>query len=373
MKKIWLWLKLAFTYLAYGMKKTEQDILTTKGLKDDVDCGIEAEVTDQRVSKALLKGELTQAVKELRYRTYKVDAASRFFEYYSPTLTHKREKLEQKMVAFENSDKRELIVIQPNFTKTESLLESMERIERHEERKEEYYLYIGREYDFSPRFPLEKYATKAVVFKGDDEEHAVVDFYVSKYANPDLKVSKAFISEVERVKNTGKSSDITDISELTFMTLNAYGVVDMFLYTFKDFKFMKVLEFDGSYVIRFECRIDVNGDDMTKEYYCKEMDEKYKTNAPKDFVLDITNTPVVREYVCAECGKVVKYDTTEINALEPVSLDELDDQEERSGVTEYMDMEMSEQTFGKRLCKDCLEKKLNSLKSVYEKRANNNK
>ena len=75
-----------------GMKNTENEIFTQLGGSTVADSTINQEAHTSRVSKALLKGELTQEVKELRYRTYTVDREAKNYEYFSPTLAKKPSK-----------------------------------------------------------------------------------------------------------------------------------------------------------------------------------------------------------------------------------------------------------------------------------------
>ena len=69
------------------------------------------------------------------------------------------------------------------------------------------------------------------------------------------------------------------------------------------------------------------------------------------------------KYICSECGKEVMYNTDEMEELpifEPRDI--YSDENELSNVTEYMDMQVSEQTFGKPLCRNCLKKYLENNK-----------
>lgn len=78
-------------------------------------------VEEQRVSKSLLKGEVTQEVEELRYRNYLIDRESKDFEYYTSTLALRRDKMDSKFVTFWNEDNLDLITIQPNYASDEGI------------------------------------------------------------------------------------------------------------------------------------------------------------------------------------------------------------------------------------------------------------
>ena len=137
----------------------------------------------------------------------------------------------------------------------------------------------------------------------------------------------------------------------------------MLEFAFKNIYFREVVEYDGHYIIRFKAYAYKNGIDLTKSFYSKTMDEKYKNKVKKDIVLNITGSDDIKTYICSECGKEVMYNTDEMEELpifEPRDI--YSDENELSNVTEYMDMQVSEQTFGKPLCRNCLKKYLENNK-----------
>ena len=106
----------AWTRLMFGLKNTENELFTQLGASQDTGTSINHEASSHRVSQALLKGELTQEVKELRYRTYTIDREAKSYEYFSPTLAKKIDrKIDSKFVSFENSENLNVITIQYNI------------------------------------------------------------------------------------------------------------------------------------------------------------------------------------------------------------------------------------------------------------------
>ena len=77
--------------LPFGMKAADTEIMGNKSV-DDNGVTIQQEVSDQRVAKHLLKGEVTQEVEELRYRTYKVADESENYKYLGNGVAVKEEK-----------------------------------------------------------------------------------------------------------------------------------------------------------------------------------------------------------------------------------------------------------------------------------------
>lgn len=342
--------------LFFGMKNTGDEIFTQQGVMNEVGTGIIKEVESQRVSKALLKGEVTQEVEELRYRTYKVDREAKDFEYYAPTLALRKDKQDNKFIKYENEDNLEIITIQPNEINVESITETLKHVNERGN-KESYLIKIERNY--ITRFKIEEYTKRLVVKKLDNNNHVILDFYVSKYPNDKDFKSKGFVREVEKIKDDYLRSDILDIKEVSFVTYHAYKLDDMISFAFKNVYFMEVVEYDGHYILRFKAYAYKNGIDLTKLFYSKTMDEKYKNKEKKDVVFIMTGSDIPKTYICQECGKEVTYSTDDMDNLpifEPRDI--LDKEEEISNVTEYMDLQISEQTFGKALCHDCLKKYL---------------
>ena len=329
----------------YGMKSTEDKMFHQTGLTNSTGSSIIKEVDNQRVSKALLKGEVTQQVEELRYRTYKVDKESKGFEYYAPTLALKKDKQDTKFMKYDNSDGLELITIQPNDILVETVGETLEQVGGRGKRTQ-YRIKIKR--NFVPRYKIEEYITRLDV-KKLDESHVILDIYVSKYPNDKDFKSKGFVREIEKIRDEKIKSDILDYEEISFITHHAYKLNDMIKFVFKNIWFREVIEFDGHTL------------DLTKKYFSKTMEEKYKNKEKKKVVLNLFDYNQIQVYKCQECGKEIILDNElidQINVYQGRDITEENFENENPQVLEFMDMQISEQTFGKRLCSDCLKKYL---------------
>ena len=341
------------------MKSTEDIVFHQNGLDGNSGTSIIKQVQDKRVSKALLKGEITQEVQELRYRTYKVDKESKTYEYYSPTLALKNDKQNNKFLKYDDRDGLELITVQPNDFMVETMSETLEQVGGRGKRTE-YRIKIKR--NFVPRYKIEEYVTRLDV-KKLDETHVILDLYVSKYPNDKDFKSKGFVREIEKIKKKKIRSDILDYEEISFITRHAYKIDDMVKFVFNNIWFKEVVEFDGHYIVRFKASLKKDTIDLTKIYYSKTMDEKYKNKEKKEVVLNFNDYITSEVYKCEECGREVKFDKELMDALEAYNGKDITDEqelknEENPQVLEFMDMQISEQTFGKRLCSDCLKKYL---------------
>lgn len=371
LKKIWNNIESFFINFAFATKNAETQIFTQGGV-DSANGGIvmSQDVTQgtHALSKALLKGELTEEVKQLRYRTYKVDREAKKYKYFAPTLAlKKKEGKDNKFVSYDKSDGLEVITIQYNYALTEDTTDAINQIENGGRgEKTKYKFEIKR--NFVPRFRLEEFLKKVVV-KRLDETHAILDFYFSQYSERFFNTSddksfrsKAFINEIKRIRNGGKS-DVLDMEQMRFVTNHAYKKDDLIEYVFRNLWYRETVEFDGDYILRFKASIEHDGYDLTASYYNKTMDEKYKNNEKKEVTIDITGSLPVETYTCADCGKVVTFDVKKMEEMPISEAREIDDEvneDDSWDVTSYMDMQIVEQTIGKKLCKKCLKKYLDN-------------
>lgn len=346
-----------FYGLFYGMKSTEDSVFHQSGLDVGENTSIIKQVEENRVSKALLKGEITQEVEELRYRTYKVDKESKTFEYYAPTLAMKRDKQDTKFLKYDDRDGLELITVQPNDPMVETVSETLEQVGGRGKRTD-YRIKIKR--NFVPRYKIEEYVTRLDVKKLDDT-HVILDMYVSIYPNDKDFKSKGFIREIEKIRDEKIKSDVLDYEEISFITNHAYKMDDMVKFVFRNIVFREVVEFDGHYIVRFKASLQEDVIDLTKIYYSKTMDNKYKNKEKKEVILNFNDYIVSNVYKCEECGKEVTLDNELIDRLSAyegrdITSEEIND--DNPQVLEFMDMQISEQTYGRRLCSDCLKKYL---------------
>lgn len=356
--------------LFYGMKTTEDIAFKQSGAAYQSNgMTIQQKVEDKRVSKALLQGELTQEVKELIHRTYAVDREAKNYEYFTPLLAMRREKMDSKFVKYWNDDKLAVITIQPNETNDDginSLNVDDEGVYKGYEilnQRHNYRIKLTRG-DFTPRYYIEEYINRVVVRK-IDEEHSMLDIYVSKYPNDKDFKSKGFVREIEKIKDDKLRSDVIDIDTLSFVTNHAFKYDNMFEFEFDSLRLAYVNEYDGFYVISFKSRNVKNGVDLMKKHYCKSMDDKYKEKVKKDVVLNPFGTNNdVKVYRCQHCGKEIKYDTEDIDYMPIFQPRDIFDEANADKIspTEYLDAQICEQTFGVILCHDCLKKYLENNK-----------
>ena len=340
-----------FMFGLFGGMKQAETVVTTTG--DDVDVNpattINVEKHDIRVSNDLLAGKETKAVRELRYRTYLVDRETKKYEYLSPYLAKKREDPKELPNIFDRSDGLDVIVIQENNELIENVADTLSDIGRIGRRKA-HWINIARDGHFTPRDRIEDYAKRVVVKapKDGDGSVAILEFYVSIYPNEEDVKSKGFISEItDLAENPGRRNDIFDIEYVSFVTSNAFGAEDMVEFRFRKPSLQSIHEYKGNYVIRMRAGVMVGGHDIVNDYYEKSMAEKYANKEPRVNGGEVSIADADRSFTCDMCGKTVKYDPD--NNLE------------------FFDIQMTKETIGRALCKDCLNKTINDIQEWSKK------
>jgi hypothetical protein len=121
MNKIKNFFKTLWYGLPFGLKGADTEIMGSKSLDGD-GVTIGQEVSDERVAKHLLKGEVTQEVEELRYRTYKVSEEADKYKYLGNGIAIKQE---EKQV---NNIKTKYRFTQENENICESVLQSLNQV-----------------------------------------------------------------------------------------------------------------------------------------------------------------------------------------------------------------------------------------------------
>ena len=140
---------------------------------------------------------------------------------------------------------------------------------------------------FTPRFEIEKFVTKIVVREKPDGR-ALVDLYLPLIPSQFGKIDAILISNLHQLRDEKiMKSDLTDVMKFKWFSDRAWNVEDMCLFEFDDVKYTGIDVFDGSFVLTFDCNPVHNGKDLVEKFFTKEMDEKYKNNAPKSDTIDL--------------------------------------------------------------------------------------
>lgn len=282
---------------------------------------------------ALLKGEITYEVKELRWRMYKIlnateNLTTRIVGYdeddlpITETTEHARQLLRDVNVDKEDPYKVELVITNNDVVKSTTEALNNEKIKLHSDdeeitKREDRHDIIANNKDFvkedivvssdknlgeisfedmvssmkndtniivhrsyRTRFELEQY-TKKLVVRDVDEETKLLEFYISKYPDEFDRKTRLLISEIKKVIKNPRASDMVDIDKVGFVTHKALGAPNGMEYIYEVKNFHKIVEHNGYYVIKFMVKPIINGEFMFGRHKMDDLEEKYATKAPK--------------------------------------------------------------------------------------------
>lgn len=303
-----------FYGLPFGLKGADTEIMGNSS-KDSNGTTINQEVSDERVAKHLLKGEVTQEVEELRYRTHKVSNESQNFKYLGNGVAIKEER--------QTKNRKKFKFTQENENICESVADALKQVGSYG--IERYRLEI--DYNSFVRFKIEKYATKIDVNVNEEEGIIETTLHFNAEPNPYDAVSKPFINELEKLMNTKNSYALekneiaSSIRNISFVTYKADNEDDMVTYSFMNgSKFKDIRNVGYEYLITYTwdeyMRVPL---DLESKYYSKSMAEKYEKKERKDVPVEIGQ--MERKRYCSICGKemsVYDADIQEADGQEPV-------------------------------------------------------
>lgn len=299
MKKILNQIKSLWHGLFYGLKAAD-DTITLSQPESNNTIGIHKEVHDERVAHHLLKGEVTQAVEELRYRTFLVQRESEKYIFmgdgqvikkkdFSKNLRHKKFYLPCGAVVKSFSD------LQQNG----------------DFNHEAYNLFI--DYDTTPRFKLEKYVTGMDVVYDIDKNLYTTRMHISTFKDPYDVTSKPMILELEKFKtdNSQVKAHLLEhfdwnknITKLFFITTPRVSEEESsnVKYTFEKSKISQIEFTPQECLITFEWDVMIR-EDLLDTFYSESMAQKYANHEAKGKEEEVAE---LKEQVeCADCGKAI--------------------------------------------------------------------
>lgn len=275
---------------------------------------------------ALLKGEMTTEVKDLRWRMYKVLKASSKLKSeivgydedglpITKTSAHEKQILSNIKVDPYDDYEIELVLENEEIAKSTHEEFSNEKLKVLKENEVSDYEKINDKFDLvgseqhsgttlgeisfddmvskmkgerkiqihrelRPKFEIEQH-TKKLVVRNIDDETKLLEFYISKY--PDLydKKTKFMVSEIKRAMSNPRRSDMLDIKTVGFITNKAIGCDDGMEYIYEIVNFDKIVEFNGHYVLKFVAKPVINGKFIFEKYKQEDLELRYKNKEAK--------------------------------------------------------------------------------------------
>ncbi len=291
------WVKKKFYGMMIALHWTENSL---KASSDDLVLG-EGQYQSHKqgmLSHSLINGEVTQEVKELRWRLYKVLKHSNMVETkiigYDEnnmpiTETKKKESYHKRMNDYKTDsedDEFKLVLIQPNESVELSNLDILNQLDGDNKITKDDHLnsiknkktiMITR--DFRPTINIEDYTNK-ILLREIDNDKCLVEFHISKYIG-EYKRKRFLISEIKKMIGGRVRNPIIDFDKIFFITNNALGFENDLEFELEMIKFHRVIEYDGNYIIKFICKKNVYGEYIFEKYRLSDLDEKYEKKLRK--------------------------------------------------------------------------------------------
>ena len=285
--KIKHWLFTLSFHLFSGLRSADKKAFGGKDTTGGDDSGnIEVQDEENSVLNDLLRGEVTQEVRELRHEMYYAERESHKYKYAgNGTAVKKNTLYSSEVKELENSEDLKIILFQYNKEDTEGLSDNLLNTDGKltdssifTKGHREFTLKLGR--NFIPRFRIEEFTDKFVV-KAADETHVIIDLYVTKYESQFNRRHKPFLNEMERIYQGDKLSEVVSFDTLSFVTFKAYGADDLIEYHYKNVTFENIVEYKGYYVVKFLAEVSEDTTDIVEEFYDEKAAKKFEQHAPR--------------------------------------------------------------------------------------------
>jgi len=329
MKNVKNWVKKQAAILSLALANVEKNAFGQNGESLSSDVSQERRHTQGQLADALVHGEITQEVMDLRWRTYKVlrqidRVVAEIVGYdddgYPIVETRKSDKKKGlNKIEIDPTDSYPLEMMVDNNEITLSVSESLGNtfinttntpkveantfieVDDNSETitgKEENVAIHGNISDndffvshktqkpinvnrlFAPKFNIENYTSKLSV-RTIDEKHKLLEFYVSMYPDGLNKNYNLFIREIKKAMVNPLASNMLEIKEVEFLTYKTIGADDFLQYNYEVTSFDKIVEFNGHYLIKFIASVKVDGEDVLEKHRMVKLDEKYKNKEKK--------------------------------------------------------------------------------------------
>lgn len=310
------WVTNKIASIMFSVSNIEKNALGQKGESLETDVNKHQRLTQGQLADSLIKGEVTQEVLNLKWRTYKIIKATEgvkstitgYDEHDMPIVktTKRNSKLGLKKVKVDEFDDYKLEMVLDNSEITLNTTDMMDNeylsildsvLENYDDNgnlistshatinanelmateKGERPIKITRQ--FPPNFFIENF-TKNLNIRKINKKERLLEFYVSKYPDEYNRTSRLFLSAIKKVIE-GTNQSLLEFDEVEFITYKTVGSEDFLLYKYDNVKFDKIVEFNGFFVVKFKANVLINGQDILDEHRVEELDKKYELKAKK--------------------------------------------------------------------------------------------
>ena len=308
------WLKSQAAAIIMASSNVEKNSFTQEKKTIDDDVKHEKKQQSLDLLSSLQNNVVTQEVKDLRWRMYKVLKASEKISVSNITydkddnLTgYSTSKIKSGLdkIKLDSFDRYPLEMVYMNDEQTINSVDVLDNKhigllddkifnekeesftigEIHGENlahtRPERQLTIERKY--YPKFFIENY-TKKLNVRFIDNQTRLLEFYISKYPDEMNPATGMLVKQLVKIINGTlpiDKSDFIQIDNVEFVSNKTIGTSDYLQYRYNDITFDKLIEFDGNYIIKYIANVEINGADILAEYIQEELDMKYENKEIK--------------------------------------------------------------------------------------------
>ena len=279
-------LKLFWALLFRGMKSADDTITASNKEIEAGGPAIEEKVQEDNLFAQLLRGEVTQEVKDLRYEMYESVRKSEDFKVmgFSGKAIKKNSMLSSAPEHIDTEDGLKVVLVQDNMMMIDGLSNSMKDLSHAAAASKELdveHLFKIQHKGFV-RYKIERLARKVVVKKLNDSADFKLDFYLSELPIENEPRAIFATKELKMLYETGaRSSDFLDITTLTFQTYKAFGDKDWMIYDFTVKDYLGIKKYDGCYILSFSASLPSGSQDAVADYYDEVAKEKFEKKTPR--------------------------------------------------------------------------------------------
>jgi hypothetical protein len=322
MKKINKWIRKQVGAIVIATSNVEKNALGQEDIDVATDTAKFQRYNQGTLADSLVNGEITEEVKNLRWRMLKIlDASDKYIvnslgvdedgfpilDTEQPDATGQRVLLNKINLDEYDDYPLELVVNNNEITMSTSDIMDNDNIKAYDHDdiikevdisgntisatlgeidNDAYQSFIKSDKpikvvrDFRPKFEIEKY-TKKLNIRKISETEKLLEFYVSMYPDEYDRKTRLLISEIKRAIKNPRSSDMLDIVGVGFTSYKTVGVKDFHQFQYKINSFDKIIEYNGYYVIKFKGDVIVNGEYLLEKYRMEGLDNKYTNKEAK--------------------------------------------------------------------------------------------
>lgn len=239
------------------------------------------------LSDSLLRGEITEEVKLLRHRMYKIlDESSKvgvkFRKDANGNLIYElvNRVLVPSKLKGDPFDTYKIELVVDNTSISEGL--GLTNDSLHPDDAEVDKQIVCTRDGVTPKFKLERYCNKMFVRYIENDER-LLEFYIPKYVDHYNRRTTFLISELKKLIEAPRYSDILDIKSVAFITFNAIGSQDFREFVYIVNKFDKIVKHGGHYIVKFKANVITNGDNIIDKYKHEAQEKRYENKEPRKY------------------------------------------------------------------------------------------